>query len=80
MKDLKKKLKKLDEQRVITLQTILWFGKYKRYRVEQIIIEDPGWLVWAMEQNILLFDDDTYMAIQRAFEERNDNLKNYRED
>jgi len=80
MSDLKKKLKRLDEQRVVTAQTMLWFGKYKNYRVEQVITEDPGWLRWTIDQGILLFDDDTYLAIQRALEEHNDNLKNYRED
>jgi hypothetical protein len=80
MKDLKKRLKKLDEQRIVTAQTILWFGKHKNLRVEQVINEDPGWLVWAIDQNIFLCDDETYTAIQRAFEDLNDNLKTYRED
>jgi hypothetical protein len=75
----KDKLKKLDSQRVVTEQTILWFGKWRNHSVQYVIDQDPGYLIWAMDEGIILFNDETYMAIQRATETMNDN-KNYRED
>lgn len=64
---------------VADMETVLWFGKWKNRRVKIVCDIDPGYLVWAADEGILLFDDETYATIQRATEAMNDN-SNYRED
>ncbi len=80
MNDKKKKLRKLDKVKVLTSNSVIWFGKWKNQRLEYIIETDPGWVVWACDQGIILLDNNTYMATQRNLEMLNDNTPNYRED
>jgi len=75
----KDKLRKLDEQRVLSMHSVLWMRPYKNCTVEHILNIDPGFLNWLIDKNIVLFDDDTYIKIQTAVEQFNDNI-NYRED
>lgn len=48
--------------------SILTFGKYSGRRIEEIINIDPGWLCWAINEEILHFDDETYNRVQYATE------------
>jgi hypothetical protein len=79
MSDMRKKLRALDQKRLVTQETTLWFGKWRSHRVDEVIAQDPGWLVWACDEGIIQLDNETYLSVQRAAESQND-LTNYRED
>jgi hypothetical protein len=52
---------------IYDLDTILGFGKYKGYTVEQILEQDPSYLFWLLE-NVERFEVDHALhdAILRA--------------
>lgn len=73
------RLKDLEGKMVLTEESTIHFGKWKGQRVDHIMTQDPGWLLWAAGEGIILFDDDTHTEIQKNLDDMNDN-KNYRED
>lgn len=66
--NLKDKLKNLGKKNPNTLglASTLKFGKYKNRRINDIIEEDPKYLEWAVNDNVILLDDEAYTELQDA--------------
>jgi hypothetical protein len=45
------------------------FGKHKGSTVEMIIDEDPSYLRWAVDGNIILLDNEAYESYDKAIDE-----------
>jgi hypothetical protein len=46
------------------MEDSLRFGKYKDWAVEDVIDHDPGYLEWAIENNVIELDSDAYETLQ----------------
>jgi hypothetical protein len=57
---------------MLTFESVLPFGKHKGKTVNEVIEEEPGWVVWAARDNVLTFDNDVLMCAEREEMERND--------
>lgn len=51
---------------VYGLTDVLKFGKYKGEQIEDLIYDDPGYISWLYEEEVIEFDEDTI----RIMEER----------
>jgi hypothetical protein len=45
------------------------FGKHKGSTVEMVIDEDPSYLRWALDGNIILLDNEAYESYEKAIDE-----------
>lgn len=53
----------------LELQHELPFGKYEGHTVEEVIAEDPSYINWAIENDIIELDDEAYREFEEAFDE-----------
>jgi len=58
MSEDKPKYKSAEEYPILTLESILSFGKYKGEQVEDLIEDDPSYIQWMVENEIRLFDEE----------------------
>lgn len=47
------------------LEDIFLFGKHKGQQVEDVIVDDPGWVRWVVENDIAEFDEETLERITK---------------
>jgi len=45
------------------------FGKHKGSTVEMVIDEDPSYLKWAIDSDIVLLDNEAYDCYEKAIDE-----------
>ena len=46
-------------------EDVFVFGKHKGHTVQIVLDEDPGYIVWLDEEEILVFPDDIYQKAQQ---------------
>lgn len=49
--------------KVIDFETMLTFGKYAGETVEEILVVDPHYIKWCIDENILVFEDEKNMKV-----------------
>lgn len=49
----------------LTLEDNFPFGKHKGQQVEDVIEDDPGYIAWVVENDVMTFDDETYELITK---------------
>jgi len=49
----------------LTLESIFTFGKNKGKQVEDVIEDDPNYIAWLVEEDIVEFDDEIYELIEK---------------
>jgi len=47
------------------LQGIFTFGKHKNEQVEDVIEDDPEYIRWVVENNVIEFDEETLELISK---------------
>lgn len=45
---------------MLTLESILTFGKHKGEQVEDLIEDNPSYIRWLMENTDMIFDEEVY--------------------
>jgi hypothetical protein len=48
-----------------TLETLFKFGKHKGNQVEDVINDDPEYIAWLVEEDIVEFDEETLELISK---------------
>lgn len=47
--------------KVVDFETVLTFGKHAGDTVEEVLVEDPGYIKWCIEEKIIVFEDKKNM-------------------
>jgi uncharacterized protein (DUF3820 family) len=50
--------------RVLGVDDLMPLGKYKGHTVQEVIEEDPEYLVWAEEESSMDFDEEVLQQVQ----------------
>ncbi len=53
------------KQRYLRLDDTIEFGKHKGADVEDLIDDDPGWLAWAYENDVVEFDSEVISIMEK---------------
>ncbi len=65
---LRKRLMKLNKKCVYTMQSILRFGKHKTEEISEIIINDPKYIEWCLNEKIFELDKTSYKYFEVSLE------------
>ena len=52
-------------KKVMGLESIFTFGKYKGDQLEDVITDDPGYIEWLSDGNVVLFDAKASLLISQ---------------
>lgn len=67
------RLKHIGKKNLLSLTDILKFGKYKNYTLEDVIVSDPRYMMWACDNNIVELDNHAYLLLQEKYQEYENN-------
>ena len=52
------------QKNILTLDSTLSFGKYKLFTVRDVIYEDPQYLDWCIDEQLIELDNTAFVALQ----------------
>jgi hypothetical protein len=64
-------------QTVTSERDILTFGKFRGKSVKQVLLDEPGYILWLHEEEIVAFPEDIVIEAERLDDER-DRYEEYR--
>lgn len=52
-------------KKVMNLESIFEFGKYRGHQLEDVITDDPGYIEWLIDGDVVLFDAKASLLISQ---------------
>lgn len=60
-------MSKPSNSKILSLDSVLTFGKYRGFTVREILFQDIQYLDWLIEERKIELDNEAFETIQQAF-------------